>query len=308
MSEFTTANSSSDRKQAHDRSHSTTSRVLWKAFLSVVVVASCYLAYGFGRLWAEWREARRPTPTRTSSSTMTPALDPMAAALPLAGHWSFGGLDWNLASSTVDASAIAKRFELFATAAIESPPREVPDISPELFEIATMLHLTPEQRGSYRIYHLHQSDLKAELIARTDDGREKAVAVACAYPQSGERWQLFELTPRDASRKSVPQATHLLPLPTDAVRRGGRFADDGRLLLELVTLNSKSNELLKAWRNAGWEVRPSGLGDPGAFSFLCARGNEMIYAWSSNSPDSVERLMLVRSPTDEELRQLQSIP
>jgi hypothetical protein len=174
--------------------------------------------------------------------------------------------------------------------------------------MAAMVHLQPEERGADRIYHLDRPDLKVELIARNVDGHEKAVAIACAYPQSGSHWQLFELTPGEAAHKSDRETTHLLPVPADVSRSAGRFADDGSLLLELLTLNSSSDALTDSWRKAGWEVRPSGIGDPGGFSFLCGHGNEVIYAWSPDPLDSLKTVMLVRSPTDEELRALQSIP
>ncbi len=232
----------------------------------------------------------------------------MTAALPLAGQWSFGGLDWNFASSTVQRDAIAARFETLQSTALQSPLQQLPDMGADLIEIASMLNVVPEVHEGYRIYRLGQPDLKAELITRDVGGRERAVAAACAYPQTDERWQLFELMPINASHKTTPQLDHLLPLPANAVRRAGRFADDGRLLLEMITLNSNSDDVLKAWQSAGWEVHASGVGDPGAFSFFCARGNDVIYAWSANRPETLKTLMLVRSPTDEELRLLQTIP
>ena len=86
------------------------------------------------------------------------------------------------------------------------------------------------------------------------------------------------------------------------MRRGGRFADDGQLLLELISLESSSDSLIADWKDAGWEVRPSGIGDGHSFSYLCARGNDVIYAWSANSSEALQNLMLVRSPTDAELQ------
>lgn len=166
----------------------------------------------------------------------------------------------------------------------------------------------PEQRDGYLIYRVDRPDLKAQLVTRNVDGRSKAVTVACSYPHDGEHWQLFELTPRESPANADGQAAHLLPLPEGVERRGGRFADDGRLLLELITLDSKADSLVATWKNAGWEVRPSGLGEPGSFSFLCARGSEVIYAWSANSGESIQNLMLVRSPTDAELKAQQLIP
>ena len=119
-----------------------------------------------------------------------------------------------------------------------------------------------------------------------------------AYPASGDTWQLYVFTPQASDRgDSASAAPHLLPLPAGARRSGGRFADDGRVLLELISLDSTAEELLADWKAAGWEVRPSGIADPADFSYLCARGNEVVYAWSADPHDSLQNLMLVRTPT-----------
>jgi hypothetical protein len=122
--------------------------------------------------------------------------------------------------------------------------------------------------------------------------------MAAAFPQNAERWQYFELIPRRSTAAS-PVATkpQLLPLPLGARRDGGRFADDGRPLLELVSLDSNAEELFSLWKTAGWEVHPSGAGSRDDFSFLCARGNDVIYAWSADPRSSLQNLMLVRTPT-----------
>ena len=166
---------------------STLRRILRNALLAVTVVASCYLAYGFGRLWAEWRDAKQLTAARQSASALDANIDPMTAALPLAGQWSFGGLDWNFASSTVQRNAIAARFETLQSTALQSPLQQLPDMGADLIEIASMLNVVPEVHEGYRIYRLGQPDLKAELITRDVGGRERAVAAACAYPQTDER-------------------------------------------------------------------------------------------------------------------------
>ena len=277
-------------------------------FITLIVIAAYYLAYGFGNLWAEWREALRLVPTRVTPASIPPALNPLVGTLPLAGPWSFGDLEWNLRTSTIKRDKIAERFEQLVKSADEAQVDGLPDVSADLLEIADLLHLVPEDRGAFRIYRLDRPDLKAELISRDVASHSKAVAIACALPQEGDSWQLFELTPRSASPKPGAQEAHLLPLPASAVRRGGRFADDGQLLLELVTLESTPDALIAAWRQAGWEVRPSGLAGVTGFSFLCGRGNDFIYAWSANTGESVQNLMLVRSPTDAELQAQQLIP
>lgn len=110
---------------------------------------------------------------------------------------------------------------------------------------------------------------------------------------------MFELAPRSSASGSLSIEDDLLPLPTDATRNGGRFADDGQLLMELVTLGgntSSAGDLLDSWNAAGWDIRPSGLADAESFSYLCRRGGDVVYAWSADSSTALNNLMLVRTP------------
>jgi hypothetical protein len=269
--------------------------------LGVLVLAACYIAYGFGQLWAEWREAQQVS-THTKQPVAGAVLNPMVGALPLAGPWSFGDLEWNLKSTIVRTDEVPPRLEALCKPEPVANGAQLPDVGPELLEITTMLNLQPESRDGFELYRVNRHDLKGLLVARNIDGQAKVIAAAVAYPHAGDFWQLYELTPQGASPKIDTQAPHLLPLPENAVRRGGRFADDGRLLLELISLNSDEGSLIDLWRRAGWEVQPSGLGDAGGFSFLCRQGDDVMYAWSANSGEALKSLMLVRSPTDAEMQ------
>ena len=259
----------------------------------IVVAAACYMSYGFGKLWAEWRQATQPVAARDS---MAADLNSMAAIVPLAGQWSFAELDWNLRSSIVATEDVAARLETLAASTGGDAAKQLPDLNEELVELATGLKIRPVERGGNQIYALDRSDLKARLVVRMVAGRPKVIALAAAYPQSDNQWQLLECTPRGSTGNSDAAAPHLVPLPEGAERNGGRFADDGRLLLELISLHSNADALLSTWRNAGWEVRPSGMGGPDDFSYLCARGDEVVYAWSADPHDALENLMLVRTP------------
>jgi hypothetical protein len=139
--------------------------------------------------------------------------------------------------------------------------------------------------------------LKARLLVRIVGEKSKVVSLAAALPQNNDRWQLFELTPRGATGRSADTRPQLLPLPPGARRDGGRFADDGRALLELVSLDSNANELLLTWKTSGWDVRPNAAVGAHEFGYLCARGDEVIYVWSADPPDALKNLMLVRTPT-----------
>jgi hypothetical protein len=274
------------------------------AILVVTVAALMYVGYGFGQLFAEWRQDAQPV---ASASAATFALNPLAGALPFDGPWSFADLDWNLRSAVLNRAELDARL-----AALSDPPagdiKNYPDVSSRLLDLIDTLRLQPVEHSGCQLFRIDRPDFYGQLLVRIVEGRTKAVAFACAYPQVGRRWQIFELTPRAASPTTTAKEAHLLPLPAGAVRRGGRFADDGRLLLELISLEGNADSLIAEWKDAGWEVRPSGFGDGNGFSYLCARGNDVVYAWSANSNESLRNLMLVRTPTDAELQAQQLIP
>jgi hypothetical protein len=270
-------------------------RGLRLALTALVVIVGCYLGYGLGKFWAEWRRANHPVVTRDAEAT---DLGPLSAALPLDGPWSFDELDWNLRSQLIPGSEVEAQLESLAASAPAQPAEQLPDTDPALLDLVASLQIRPVEQAGNEVYRLNRSDIKAALVARDVGGRKKTVAFAVAYPQLGDQWQLFACTPRDAAQSTSARSDeHLLPLPPGARRTSGRFADDGQPLLEFVSLESSAHDLLASWKAAGWEVRPSGFADPADFSYLCARGDDVVYAWSADGPDSLENLMLVRTPT-----------
>jgi len=267
------------------------------ALLGVTAAAVLYTAYGFGRLLAEWRQVSRPAALEPTSTTTAASLNAVSAVLPLAGQWSFAGLDWSLATQSIARADIDARLDTLA----DQPATDgdlLPDVSRELFDFAAMLRIKPINRGGNQVYRVDRPDLKAQLVVRHVDGKPKAVGMAAAYPHRSSSWRLTILHPRPATAHDHPlqSAPHLLPLPAEVTRSGGRFDDDGQLLLELVTLDSNADTLIAGWKAAGWQVRPSGMGRLGDFSYLCARGEEVVYAWSAHPASALRSLMLVRTP------------
>ena len=260
----------------------------------LTIVAGCYVAYGYCRLWAEWQRTSR-SPGFTAAAAADSNL--LAPVLPLSGPWSFANLDWSIRTSTIARNEVDVRFASLA----ELPPGEqdgqLPDMNADLVQLVEEFHIKPVEHAGNQIYRLDRPNLEARLIVRNVSGRPKVVALAAAVPHQENQWQLFELTPRGASANAAADS-HLLPLPALARREGGRFADDGAALMELISLDTTAEQLLATWETAGWEVRPSGLGRPQEFSYLCARGNEVIYTWSADEHSSIKNLMLVRTPND----------
>lgn len=260
----------------------------------VIVAAACYVSYGFGRMWHDWRE-----------TSQTAAMDPAAAnrggmfeLLPTAGQWSFGDLDWNFRSQTLAPAEIADRFRAMADSAAGDAAAQLPDLSQELADLVLRLQIEPIQHSVNEVYLLDRPNVKAQLVTRLVGGRAKAVGLVAAYPKEADQWQLFEFTPRSATGEFKADARHLLPLPATAHRSGGRFTDDGQLLLELITIDADADTLLARWTKSGFQVRPTEFAGPDDFSYLCARGSEVIYVWSANPRAALHNLMLVRSPAN----------
>jgi hypothetical protein len=276
------------------QSHQRAMRGFRLSLIIVIVAASCYVAYGLGQLWAEWRAATQPRSARQSAAVN---LTSMPAVLPLAGQWSFAELDWNLRSSVVEPGEVAARFDALGSSSAQVGLEQLPDVSQELLDLATSFQIRPIERGGNQVYRIDRPDLRLQLIVRSVAGHRKAVALGAAYPQGPDEWRLLEFSPRGSTGSTVATAPFLLPLPAGAKRSGGRFADDGRVLLELISLESNADQLISRWTGAGWEVRPAGLGGPDEFRYLCARGEDVVYAWSADQCDSIQNLMLVRTPT-----------
>ena len=101
------------------------------------------------------------------------------------------------------------------------------------------------------------------------------VAAAIAFAD-GDRWQLTKLTPKRS------QSDRLLPLPADAQTCCTRQNDSGELQMELVNTSTSGEHLLRLWRKNGWRPQPSPWSTSESFSYLCVRGEEVVYAWSES--------------------------
>jgi hypothetical protein len=226
-------------------------------------------------------------------------MEPLASVLPLAGQWSFADLNWDVQSRIIRPDEVNDQLDALASTAAEpSGDTELPDISADLIQYAELLQMQPTEQNGNKIYRLHRPNLKGQLVFHNQASQTQAVSLAAAYPQSDSEWQLLVLSPRSASNNTATKQVTLLPLPSGARFRGGRFANDGQPLLELVSLEATADELISTWRSAGWEVHPSGMGGPNDFSFLCVRGRIVVYAWSADGRQSLQSLLLVRTESD----------
>lgn len=264
------------------------------AILAAAFAICCVSAYRMGVLVSNWRHPVGAAALRRADATDLASLSP---TMPLAGLWSFDELDWNMRSEWTSEAELPARFEAIARKTPRHAAEALPDADQDFLALAGALGVRSSERDGQRVYQLSRPGLQAQWITRDVAGTVKSCSFAVAYPSIDEEWQVFEFTPRTRNEinEAYPSA-HLLPLPADAHRDGGRFADDGRVLMEFVSLSSTADSLVRDWKAAGWEVRESGLAEPGKFSFLAVRGAETIYAWSSDPGGAVSELMLVRTP------------
>lgn len=257
----------------------------------VTFAVCCFAAFQVGAFLASRNNFAEQADFRVADADS----NPLAATLPLSGMWSFDELDWSIRSEIIPAAEVDTKL-----AALDATPVKdaaaLPDTDAELVGLIELLRVQPVEREGNQVYHLDRNGLKLQLVTRRVNDHSKTVACAMAYPHDDQNWQLYEFTPRDASEPTGKGEAHLLPLPASARRSSGRFADDGRALMELITLDAPGDDLIAGWKAAGWEVRPSGFADPAEFSYLCARGDEVIYAWSAEEPAAIRNLMLVRTP------------
>jgi hypothetical protein len=276
------------------------------AVLVLGVTAALYSSYRVGQAFAEWRQPRVVAPIDPAS---TLAMNPLAGAFGEGGHWSFANLDWDIRSQIVPAADVESQIKALVASSptTDAELSRIPDASPDLLRFIKSSYLLPTEEDGVEIYRLERPNLKAAVVLRKIENRAKAIGGVVAFSQNNRDWQSFEVFPR-AKTTNGAVSTHLLPLPVGAVQSGARTAADGQLLLEMITTKSSAESLLTAWKQAGWEVRPATLGNNASFSYLCARGNEIVYAWSADAGDSLEHLILTRSPSDTELQSQTNTP
>jgi hypothetical protein len=261
------------------------------------------VAYFIGGRISQFRTAapQAAPPTKTAAVAFTP----LAGAMFQSGGWTFAGQGWDITSELVGTAEVDARLTALGKTPVANPAT-YPDVPREILQAIEVSHLQPVERPGGLLYTFQKPNLKAQLLACKVDGMLKAVTFGIAYPSNSEKWQFLQGRPNGKSSAESPNERHLLPMPANGKRIASRFADDGQILLEVVTLSSNADELIIKWREAGWDVRPSGLGNPSAFSLLCARGNDVVYAWSADPREALQSLMLVRSPTDAELQSADS--
>jgi hypothetical protein len=212
------------------------------------------------------------------------------AALPMLspnGSWQLSGGATGFRQSLLSEVELNARFTELAKQTKPLANPELAASAEKLIALAELSRVKPQHVGECDVYLLQRGKTKAQVVVKN----EELVSLTLAAPTRKGAWRVYEL----AGQTSEADATHLLPLPPVAQRSAGRYSEDGQLLMELVSVETSRIELLSAWRHAGWKIRPAGVGGPETFSYLCARGAEVVYAYSADESAELSGLVLTRS-------------
>jgi hypothetical protein len=295
---------SDERAPAEFPTSSKRRRVRRAAAIALVVALMCG-AYVAGSRIAQWQAP--VAPLDVSTPVANAAFMPLSGAMLQSGGWTFAGQGWDISTLIVDAVDVDSRLSSLSDESA-AQAANFPDVPQAILHAIESSHVQPIEHAGNQLYKIVKPNLKAQLLVCKVESTLKAVSFGIAYPSSSQKWQFLEGRPNGKSAGGNENSAHLLPLTDNGNRIASRFAGDGQLLLEVITLSSNADELTIKWREAGWEVRPSGLGNSAAFSLLCGRGNDVVYAWSPNPPEALQTLILVRSPTDAEMQAANSAP
>lgn len=204
--------------------------------------------------------------------------------MPSDGYWSFTDSDLSIQKIYCDDAALQIQMDNMLI---------VQDSSAVSSLDASHLVALAKSNGAFRsdcpagsIWISDYSNLRLRLVTTNSD-RPCLVAAAFAIRED-QQWQLTMLKPQ------WHESDHLLPLPADARTICTRRNEAGQLQLELVSTAQSSERLLTQWGSDGWDIRHTSWGSADSFSYLCARGDEVVYAWSNSAAGS-RTIMLTAS-------------
>ena len=211
---------------------------------------------------------------------------------PTAGYWSFTDSDLAVQKSTCSQDELRQQMERLI--AIDVNTKSLNHDASHLVALAKSNGAIGSdcQAGLAWSFQNHELQL---LLITTDSDSPRLIAAACAS-KNGERWELTTLKPE----RHVDD--HLLPLPTDAKICCNRRSNTGLLQMELVSTSRTAEQLLDLWQRSGWTVQHTPWGPADSFSYLCARDEEVIYAWTDSTTGS-RSIMLTNATPEQENKQ-----
>ncbi|MEQ8789194.1 MAG: hypothetical protein RIC55_22970 [Pirellulaceae bacterium] len=220
------------------------------------------------------------------------------------GLWRIDEWRWQVGATTVAADEIEGR--LGRLNEVQLPDGSSPRASESLqavVEAVRKLEFTMTTQGDRRIYRRDVPGGKLCVITRIDEDAETLLALGAARedPASGQ-WSLYELSskPERIVRKDV---MHLLPMPDSAESLISRVSADEQPTLEMFNLPRGPGGLTDLWRAAGWQVQRAPYAPRDQFYFLCEKEGQVVYAWSPDRGEKINRITLVRIPESNEIKE-----
>lgn len=206
------------------------------------------------------------------------------ALMPTEGYWSFPETGLSVAQFVCETSELQEHLNL---SSMTNAKANADFDASELVELAASSGATRVDSESGTLWSHENRDIKVRLL--TSEASPPMLIGAVVAMRDGDQWQLVSLSPKQN------QTTHLLAMPTDATTTCTRRSPAGDLQMELITTSEPNERLIRRWVDDGWEVQHTPWGDAESFSYLCARGEEVIYAWAVAS--STERTIMLTSAT-----------
>ena len=204
--------------------------------------------------------------------------------MPSSGYWSF--TDTALSIRKIDCDDAALESQLEKLLAVDNASAAAGRDASHLVAIAQSNGATRSDCPAGVCWTFDHSNLRLRLV--TSDSDNPALIAAAVAIRAAGQWQLTMLQPRQQ------RSDHLLPLPADASTICTRRTESGQLQMELVSTTGSSEHLLSQWEAGGWEIRQTPWGTADSFSYVCARGDLVVYAWSDSTADS-RTIMLTAS-------------
>ncbi len=205
--------------------------------------------------------------------------------LPSDGYWSFANTDLSVQTIGCDDVELERRLEnLLAMEGSETVSK--PDAS-HLVALAKSNGATRQACPAGWLWEFAQAGIRVRLV--TTDSNQPCIVVAAVAIRDAEQWQLTMFKPQP------PLSDHLLPLPAEARTICARRNDANALQMELIDTSQTAEQLLARWRSAGWDIRHTPWGDDQSFSYLCVRGDQVVYTWSNTAAGS-RTIMFSSSP------------
>lgn len=256
------------------------------------LICICSLLW-FGLIVIEYIDSLTPQ-SKTGRSTTTFSDYNFSNSLDFAnGYWAFADSPLTTQKISCDQAELDRRLEM-----IVSDDRQVASNcdATEFIRIAESVGIKPVESSNKLVWIYDEADLQIRLVtSRNKTPLLTSAAVATRY---GARWELMVLKPR------ATVDAHLLPLSAETQSLCRRRDEAGRLQFELLTTSDADHQLLDRWRSAGWEIQHTPWGSATSFSYLCARGDQAIYAWSPATTDKRKLILSVTNPHASPAKQL----